>query len=84
MQFKYRITDSLMYPNQRDIHNIIVNYHPTSHFIEVGFSKHIIYQNQVDVFNIYNLSSQLILRDYSQRYGIVSESHKLMVNNVFC
>lgn len=84
MQFKYRITDSLMYPHQRDIHNLILNYHPTSHFIEVGFSKHLIYQRQVDIFNIYNPSRHIILRDYSQRYGIISEIDKKMIDNVFC
>jgi len=81
MQFKYR-TESILHTLK--IKQLILNYHPTSHFIEVGYSKNIIYQNQVDVFNIYNPSHQLILRDYSQRYGIISESQKIMIDNVFC
>jgi len=81
MQFKYR-TNSILHPLH--VKDLILNYHPTSHFIEVGYSKHFIYQKQVDIFNIYNPSSHLLIKDYSERYGIVSESHKLMVNNVFC
>jgi len=80
MQFKYR-TNSILHA--RDLNNFILNYHPSSHFIEVGYSKHFIYQKQVDIFNIYNPSRQIILKDYSHRYGIVSDSHKLMADNVF-
>jgi len=81
MQFKYR-TNSILHPLK--VKDLILNYHPTSHFIEVGYSKHFIYQKQVDIFNIYNPSRQIILKDYSHRYGIVSNSHKLMADNVFC
>ena len=81
MQFKYR-TNSILHP--LNVKDFILNYHTTSNFIEVGYSKYFIYQNQVDIFNIYNPSRQIILKDYSQRYGIISESHKFMANNVFC
>ena len=60
MQFKYR-TNSILHP--LNVKDLILNYHPTSNFIEVGYSKYFIYQNQVDIFNIYNPFRQIILRD---------------------
>ena len=81
MQFKYRNNRIL---NQLDLSNLMFNYHPTSHLIEVGFKHNALYQSQLNLFNYYNLHQSLILKDYSERYGIVSESQKLMASNVFC
>lgn len=73
MQYKYRKDSSL---NDLHLRELMLNYHHSSHFIEIGHKNHYLYKEQLNVFNRHNTMHDFIIRDYSHRYGLIGHTEK--------